>query len=212
MIIDIHTHTTVGSMDSWLSPEELVAGAKQAGLDGICITEHDWFSDEEALARLGQEYGITVLPGVEVSTEEGHILVFGVKRYVFGMHRAEFLRRVVKEAGGFMVMAHPYKRTLTEDDLSAANGLAAAVERASANPVLRLVDAVETQNGRGNAAQNDFSGKLGHRLRLKGSGGSDAHALKDIGCCGTRFQKRINNLQEFIAELKAGRFEAVRLG
>lgn len=212
MIIDIHTHTTEGSVDSWLAPEELAARAKEAGLDGICITEHDWFSDEEALTRLGREHGLLALPGVEVSTEEGHILVFGVKRYVFGMHRAAFLRRVVVEAGGFMIMAHPYKRYLTEDDLSNGNGLSAAIEKAAAQPVLGLVDAVESQNGRGSEAQNGFSAELGRRLNLKGTGGSDAHALKDIGSCATRFQRSIASVQDLVAELKAGRFEAVKLG
>ncbi len=212
MIIDLHTHTTEGSLDSWLTPEELVARAKEAGLDGVCITEHDWFSDEDALAELGHEHGLVVLPGIEVSTEEGHILVFGLKRYVFGMHRADFLRRVVNEAGGFMVLAHPYKRNLTEDDLNGDTAVGLALDRTLAKPVTRLVDAVETQNGRGSPPQNTFSSHLCQRLKLKGTGGSDAHAVKDIGASATRFQRSISNLDELIVELKAGRFEPVKLG
>ncbi|MBI4301658.1 MAG: phosphoesterase, partial [Chloroflexi bacterium] len=42
-------------------------------------------------------------------------------------------------------------------------------------------------------------------------GGSDAHHLSDIGSFATLFQRKIGDLQELVAELKAGRFQAVDL-
>ena len=53
MIIDIHTHTYPTSDDSLLTPDQLVEESKRAGLDGICITDHDGFwspYSDEALA------------------------------------------------------------------------------------------------------------------------------------------------------------------
>ena len=43
MIIDIHTHTYPTSDDSTLTPEQLIKQSKHAGLDGICLTDHDGF-------------------------------------------------------------------------------------------------------------------------------------------------------------------------
>ena len=77
--IDHHIHTTRHSPDSVIEPDELIESAREAGLDGVVITEHDalWEPDElaELAARAG---GLTVLSGAEVSTREGHFLVYGL--------------------------------------------------------------------------------------------------------------------------------------
>ena len=53
-----------------------------------------------------------------------------------------------------------------------------------------------------------FSGTAPGALRLAGS---DAHARTDIATCATRFERDISTIEELIAELKAGRFQAVDL-
>ena len=55
MIIDLHTHTRPGSDDSFLHPVELIQKAKQNGIDGICLTEHDWFWNHEDISRQNHE-------------------------------------------------------------------------------------------------------------------------------------------------------------
>src|SRR3990170_5637769 len=62
MLIDLHCHTRLGSEDSFLTPVELIQRAKALGLDGVCLTEHDWFWPPETLARLSEEHGILVVP------------------------------------------------------------------------------------------------------------------------------------------------------
>lgn len=206
MIIDLHTHTLPWSDDSNLEIPELIHQAKQAGLDGICLTEHDWFRDKSDLAKLSQEHDFLVLPGVETNTEEGHFLVFGVKEYSFGMWRAEHLKHIVDDVGGVMILAHPYRRNLHSDD-----NIHDAVEHYCQHPVFRLLDIIEVLNGRGTERQNEFSQELCCRLNLKGVGGSDAHAISDIPSCATLFERKISNVEELITELKAGRFKAVNL-
>ena len=78
MIIDIHTHTYPTSDDSRLTPGQLISEAKRIGLDGICITDHDGFWKPEDISKLSNEYKFTILPGCEVTTEEGHLLVYGL--------------------------------------------------------------------------------------------------------------------------------------
>lgn len=201
MLIDLHTHTYPLSDDSTLSPDELVTAAKEAGLDGLCLTEHDRFWDADAAAKLSRRHGLLVLPGCEVTTEEGHLLVFGLKEYVFGMHRAAFVKRLVHEAGGAIVVAHPYRRTALDE---------AAVEQARRNSLYTLVHAVEVENGRGTEPQRAFAKAVAARLGLPATGASDAHRREDVGTLATEFTWRLSTVDDLIKELRAGRFRPVR--
>jgi len=206
LFIDLHTHTKPWSDDSNLDIPELVHMAKQAGLDAICLTEHDWFWDKDTLAKLSQEHDLLILPGVETNTDDGHFLVFGVEKYSFGMHRTEYLKHVVDKAGGAMILAHPYRRNFHKDD-----DVYDAVEQYCQKTFFHLIDTIEVFNGRASERGNKFSQELCRRLNLQGIGGSDAHSTSDIPSCATFFERNISNVEELITELKAGRFMAVDL-
>lgn len=206
MIIDLHTHTRPWSDDSNLELPELINRAKQVGLDAICITEHDWFWRQDELEKVTREHDFLVLPGVETNTDDGHFLVYGLDRYIFGMHHTDFLKRTVDEAGGVMILAHPYRR-----NFHIGEDIGEEVERFCRNPVIHLLDIIETFNGRAAAGENEFSQVLCRQLNLSGVGGSDAHATSDLPAYATQFQNKISNVEELIAELKAGRFRVVNM-
>ena len=52
MKFDLHMHTTRHSPDSFMDPFALVHRARQIGLEGVVITEHDWLWTEEELDEL----------------------------------------------------------------------------------------------------------------------------------------------------------------
>jgi predicted metal-dependent phosphoesterase TrpH len=210
-VIDLHTHTWPSSLDSELRPDELIEQAKMVGLDALCLTDHDSFWDTGEVARLSQEHHFLVLPGVEITTDEGHFLVYGLERYVYGMHRSDFLKRMVDREGGAMVLAHPYRRQFRREDYSEEDGYYAAVQRVCENPTFLLADAVEVLNGKGREMENGFSLEVCERLGLRAAGGSDAHALHEIGSCATVFDHEVRSLQDLISELKTGRFRAINL-
>ncbi len=185
MLIDLHTHTYPKSDDSQLSPADLVLKAKKAGLDGICLTEHDWFWSTEEIAQINREMDFLLLPGVEMNTEDGHMIVFGITEFVFGVHHTDFLRDLVTKKNGFMILAHPFRRRFYEHD-----NIEKKVDQFLQDPVLKMVDTIETMNGRGKDRQNQFSMALGEKLGWQGIGGSDAHYARNIPSCATRFQKK----------------------
>jgi len=204
MLIDLHTHTRGLSWDSDLSPDELIESAKKAGLDGICLTEHDFFWDQDSALELGRKHNFLVIAGIEINTDDGHILCFGLDKYVYGMHRSHELAAHVQEAGGVMVAAHPYRRRMPwhpEKEDEYADALAKIV----ANPYLRACAAIERYNGRGAAAENAFANHIVDALGMPGVANSDCHAVKDIGRCATEFLNRVESLEDLIEELKAGR-------
>lgn len=206
MIIDLHTHTKVGSDDSFIDTHELIVKARKTGLDGICITDHDWFWKMETIEKLRQEHDFLILPGVEMNTNDGHLLVFGLEKYIFGMHRTGFLKQVLDDVGGVMILAHPYRRNMYYGE-----DVETSVERYSHNSVFEYVDTIETHNGRATERQSRFSRELCCRLKLKATGGSDAHQISDIPSGATSFERDISSVEDLITEIKAGRFQPVDL-
>ncbi len=217
MLIDLHTHSQPLSHDSLLTPDDLIEAAKAAGLDAVCLTEHDFAWDPDRLRDLARRHDFLVLPGIEVNTEDGHILAFGLDRYVYGLHRVAALAQTVEAAAGALVAAHPYRRQLPFETNDGAHSTgsgqawADALERAAANPAYRHVAAVEAPNGRGDDRENRFSQELCARLGLPAVAASDAHHPRDVGRCATEFERRIAGLEDLIADLRAGRFRPALL-
>ncbi len=211
MLIDLHTHTYPTSDDSFLSPDQLIAAAKDAGIDGLCLTEHDGFWKPEEVEALSQRHAYPIFPGCEVTTEEGHLLVFGLAQYIFGMHRAAFVKQLVEEAGGVIVVAHPYRRRFQANAAADQNAYYTMLEQACQSHVFPLANAVEVMNGRGSTSENAFSHQIAQRFNLPGTGASDCHKLEEVGTFATEFHGRISSLSQLIAELKSGRFRPVAL-
>lgn len=77
--IDLHVHSTAS--DGTMSPRQLVELAREKGLKAIAITDHDTASGYHEAALAGEELGIEVVPGIEISTKYGgpiHILGYGI--------------------------------------------------------------------------------------------------------------------------------------
>jgi predicted metal-dependent phosphoesterase TrpH len=213
-VIDLHVHTTRGSSDSNLSPEDMVAESKRLGVPGLCITEHNSLWDRHEFAAFARKHDMLLIRGVEVDTEMGHVLVFGMEDYVSGISRIAELRRVVDDAKGFMITAHPFRGIhnpggfgrpyLYRDTAEMPD----TVEEASEHAVFGLADAVEVANGNTIDSENAFARGVAERLGMKGTGGSDAHSVHGLGRCFTVFEDDVRSEEEFIEALRRGRYYA----
>lgn len=211
MLIDLHTHSYPKSDDSFMTADELVDATKQQGLDGVCLTEHDTFWSQEETLALSRRHQFLVLPGVELNTDSGHAVAFGLDDYVFGLHKPPFLRDLVNRCGGVIIAAHPYRRRFLEEpgrDPAARNEM---LDQAVRDDFFRYCDAVESINGRGSDAENQFSRDIQVKLGMRAVGGSDAHRIEQVGTAATHFQDKITGLGDLIKALRAGRFCAVDL-
>jgi hypothetical protein len=188
-----------------MTPDELIQRAKFVGLDGVCITEHNQLWSVEALEKLRRKHNFLVLGGVEVDTNYGHIVVFGLHQSVLNVYRIEELRELVDEAGGVMIVAHPFRYALSE-----YSNPTLSVEAASQRSVLQFVEAIEVYGGMSSRTEGDLAARVGDHLKLKAVAGSDAHAILQVGQCFTIFENRIKDEQQLIAEIKQGRCRAAR--
>src|ERR1700757_1022503 len=85
--VDVHLHTNRGSADSNLSPHDLVDRARAIGIGAVCITEHDTMWPLAEIGKAAREAGVLVLRGMEVTTDMGHIGVFGFDTDLGGIYK-----------------------------------------------------------------------------------------------------------------------------
>ncbi|MBI3952221.1 MAG: PHP domain-containing protein [Acidobacteria bacterium] len=92
-MIDLHTHTTVS--DGTLTPEALVRRAREKNLSAIAITDHDIVDGVAKAVQVGQDIGVRVIPGVEISADSraGAMHVLGY----FIDHQDVALREALRE-------------------------------------------------------------------------------------------------------------------
>lgn len=202
MRVDLHIHTRPKSPCSAIDPPALLEEARRAGLDGICLTEHQnpWSPGEvEELMKAG---GIRVFQGNEITTNQGDILVFGYDREVKGVVPIQDLRKEVEAVGGLMIAAHPFRGFL----LFGISQLQLDLEQACKRSVFQHVDGLEIHNCKVTDPENDMARRVAERLGLLGVAGSDAHRLDEVGKCVTIFEREIRAEQELIEEIRAGRF------
>jgi 3',5'-nucleoside bisphosphate phosphatase len=88
--VDLHAHTIAS--DGTLTPSQLVDLAAERGLAYLGVTDHDTVDAIADARRRGEESGVTVVPGVELSTTvrrgEVHVLGYGVDPDDASLHDA----------------------------------------------------------------------------------------------------------------------------
>ena len=211
-VFDLHVHTTRGSSDSNLSPEQMVQEAERLGLRGLCVTEHSGPWDRHEFEAFALDRNLVLIRAMEADTDMGHVLAFGIDQYLPGMERAEEIRREVDRVGGFMITAHPFRglhnpRPVARPLLyKSSDELPSTVEEASAHPVFRLANAVEVANGGTVDSENRFAAQVAEHIGMHCTGGSDAHSVNGLGRYVTVFPDEINSEAEFLKALRLGKY------
>ena len=215
-LFDLHIHTTKGSADSSLSPEDLILEAERLGLQGLCITEHSGPWDRHEFQRFASQHNVVLIRAMEADTDLGHMLAFGLDSYQSGFHRAEELCRAARAGGGFVVSAHPFRGVLGKHMRerpylyrTLPDALPQEPEEALDHPVFKLAHALEVANGGTADEENEFALKVAGLLGMPVTGGSDAHSVHGLGRFVTAFRDEIHSEAEFLKALHLGKFYPV---
>lgn len=195
--IDLHCHSFF-SGDGVSSPEENIATARAKGLHGFALTDHNtsdgcrYLLDKGLMREDGQPVdGFLIIPGVEVTTAEGHLLCLGViLPYLKGAPAAEVCR-IVHELNGIAIPPHPY-------DLFRA-GIRQAVLDTLDIDALEVFNAATTLK-RYNRMAFEYATMRG----LPMTAGSDAHHCAAIGTAYTILNTDDFSARGILGQIKHG--------
>jgi len=199
-LVDLHIHTSPASPCSSVGIEDVVQRAKEAGLNAICLTDHNYLWERETVEEIMRKEGMLILRGNEITTDQGDMLVFGLEKNIEGIIRLQELREEVLKAGGAMIAAHPFRGFLT----FGVGQLGLTPQQAMERAVFRYVDAIEVLNGKVTEKENAFAAEVAAGLGLTQTGGSDAHQREEVGIFATGFECALRDKKDLIEALKTG--------
>ena len=108
MRFDLHIHSNCS--DGHDEVKTILKAAVRRKLAGISITDHDTLRGSEKARKIikEQKLDLILIPGAEVTTAEGHLLVYGVKEIPPRGLSPEETTDLVHEQGGITIVPHPY--------------------------------------------------------------------------------------------------------
>ena len=217
-LYDTHVHTSEGSRCGKVSATGQVRAFKKRGYAGIIITDHmvkgysvcpehlPWdervryqLSCYEAAKAEGEACGLDVFFGWEFSTRvDGYrgcdILTYGLGEDFLLAHpdmldyTLEEYSKVVRQYGGYLAQAHPFRHTLSGKDIPH-----------------RLLDGMEVFNSTDDKNQNRLARRYAQSKNLHMQAGSDSHYTYDPAePCGVLLEKRAESIHDIINAIKAG--------
>ncbi len=197
-LADLHMHT-IFSYDGTATVPAVLKRAKQVGLDVIAITDHDEIRGALLAEQLAPQFGIQVIPGVEITTKEGDLLALGIRRLVpAGLSLIETLLQV-GQFGGFCIVPHPMAGGMGMKSLNFFS-----VPKAMRYSVAgHILVGIETHNA--TALDRDsclYAEELAFHTGLTRTGSSDAHVLDAVGLGATEFPGR--TIADLVRALREG--------
>jgi len=187
--LDLHVHTRY-SPDSRLSLEEIAMQLSYTGLKGFAVTDHNSITAHRELPGIRERFpGYLLLPGVEVSTNEGHLLVYGVSELPPVRAPLGETLEWVARANGVAVLAHPFRWS---------HGVGRKIVRSAP------VAAIESVNGHTSLVSNAKAELVAAERHLGSTGGSDVHELADVGRAFTEFAPEIDSTDGLLDALRRG--------
>jgi predicted metal-dependent phosphoesterase TrpH len=195
--IDLHTHSRFSS-DGVSEPEEMVQAAKERGLHGFAITDHntcacvDYFLSTGLMREDGKPVdGFLILPGQEITTAAGHLLALGVRLPdLKGIPPAEAMK-LSQSSGGLAVPPNPY------DNFRA--GIRESILEELPLEAIEVFNAAVTFE---KANQRSFDYAVKRKLAM--TAGSDAHHVEAIGTACTVLEMEEFSVAQALAAIRRG--------
>lgn len=191
---DLHCHSFF-SGDGVSSPESLIEAARAKGLNGFALTDHNtcdgtqYLLDKGLMRVDGQPVdGFLIVPGVEMTTEEGHLLCLGVMLPNLKGTPAAEVCKIVHQHGGLAIPPHPY-------DLFRAGIRQSTLEEIE-------IDALEVFNAATTLKRyNRQAFEYAQMRGLPMTAGSDAHHAAAIGTAYTILQTEDFSLKGVLTQI-----------
>lgn len=192
--IDLHVHGQ-WSPDAIGDLDQLADKGEEKGLAGLALTEHNTARHHDAIRKWNKQHKqrpFTFYPGIEISTQAGHLLAIGVQQDIKKGQGLEETIDQIQDAGGLPIPSHPYRRFTGIGD-----------------GILQIVagrlHVIEAHNAQETARSNKKAQHFAASTHLGASGGSDAHQIHDVANGYTIFERPVDSLDDLLTQLKNGK-------
>jgi predicted metal-dependent phosphoesterase TrpH len=188
---DLHIHTKY-SPDASINPKTIVDQLyAHPYIKAVAITDHNTTKGYHKTRKLASAYqDILIIPGIEVTTTEGDIIILGVTEPPPKPWTPENIIDYTKQQNGITIAAHPYRTYGLGDQAKNYD-----------------FDAIETLNGISTPQANKTAQKLAKTMNLPGVAGSDAHRTNEMWSVYTEVQASLN-IDEILKAIKKGLVKA----
>ncbi len=224
---DLHGHTASTSTDKkefWrrvdivnMSPEQMVIDAKNAGLDGVAITDHDTVRGLDRALNAAAKEGVIVVPGVEITAHDKnlnfpHILCLGLDpdlmkgedNKIPRFKNPETVIKWIHDHGAIAVATHPsqfggkLRSNMTYDRVD-------ELSDKDKTHFSKLFDAIQTHNIQ--HGKNEIASEIADKHGIPKIGGSDFHLHGQVGIVRTKIFQQVENWQGLIQAIREGKTE-----
>ena len=188
--LDLHLHSEY-SGDGNGSPEEIIKILQKKGLNGMSITDHNNIEGSLKALKIAPKDFI-VIPGVEISTLDGHIIALNIKENVERELSVEETVEKILDLGGIPIVPHLYRNM-------------SGINKNNLNKIKLKVTAIEVFNSCSVPVTNLKIAKLAKELMLGGTGGSDSHHPNYVGWGYTTINTTDFRIDSILSEINKGK-------
>jgi len=158
--IDLHVHSEY-SEDALGSPKEIIKVLKNKGINGMAITDHNTLEGSIKAKKIAPKDFI-VIPGVEISTNVGHMIALDIDKPIKRSKSIEETVEKIIDYGGTPIVPHLYRNM-------------SGIKEENLEKIYKKIFAIEVFNACSVPQTNLKTARLAREMNLGGTGGSDAH-------------------------------------
>ena len=185
--VDMHLHSCF-SNDGMGTPQDLIKSLKKRGLQGMALTDHNTISGYRTVQQVVPN-DFLVIPSVEISTADGHLLAINVTETIqAGLSVEETVERII-DAGGEPIVPHLFR-------------LLSGIKKDKLKRIQTKISAIEVFNRCSVPNTNLKTAKVAHALSLGGTGGSDSHDPFYAGYAYTVVDSTDLSIDTILSEIK----------
>jgi predicted metal-dependent phosphoesterase TrpH len=184
--LDLHIHSEY-SGDGIGSPKEIIKILKKKGLHGMAITDHNNIEGSLKALKIAPKDFI-VIPGIEISTLDGHMIALNVREIVPRERSIEETVEKILDLNGTPIVPHLYRNM-------------SGINKENLMKIRSKVPAIEVFNSCSIPRTNLKMAMVAKELKLGGTGGSDSHDPKYVGYGYTIVNTSDSTIDSIISEI-----------
>ncbi len=184
--LDLHIHSQY-SEDAIGSPKDIIKSLKKKGLRGMAITDHNTVEGGLKAVKIAPKDFI-VIPGIEISTADGHMLALNVEKNIARNLSIQETVEKILDQGGTPIVPHLFRNM-------------SGIKKEKLKTIHQKINTIEVFNACSMPKTNLKIAKIAKEFNLGGTGGSDSHDPAYAGYAYTVVDTTDMNADTILSEI-----------